>query len=296
MPIPELTLADWEFEPTVMFGLAALAIVYGVAGRRGWIRGDDDIRSWLPSPSARSLMFALGLITAFIALSSPIDRGGDRFFFWMHMVQHLLLMMVAPPLLLLGIAGAQPPLPASPGAPRRIWTALTRPWAAMLIFNAVLLVWHIPALYDSTLRVLPLHILEHLTFMAAGIVFWWPVVDPVRGPAIGAVSPLQKVAMLTLSGVPATVLGLLFSLGNRPFYNFYAQAPRLWGISALTDQQWAGAVMFGAGNIIFFLPITIVFLRMFGDPEQDETTLPLSSGNASPGNDLVPSNPQEEAD
>ncbi|MGI8847739.1 MAG: cytochrome c oxidase assembly protein [Candidatus Dormibacteria bacterium] len=280
MDPPQLSLADWDWEPTVLLGLAALVVLYVTALRRGWIAGGDDVSPWFPAAGLRSVLFALGVAITFLALCSPIDRGGDEYFFWIHMVQHLLLMMVAPPLLLLGLAGATPPPGTWMRLPRRVWTFLTRPWMALLVFNAVLLVWHIPDLYNTTLRVLPVHIVEHLTFIGAGLVLWWPVVDPVRGPGTHIVTSMSKVALLVLCGLPATVLGLVFSLGSRPFYEFYAQAPRLWGISAVTDQQWAGAVMFGAGNLIFFVAITIIFLRMFGNPEIDEREAEADLGGA----------------
>jgi cytochrome c oxidase assembly factor CtaG len=272
---PQLTLADWTWEPTVLAGLAVLIAAYWVLWRRGRLTAHDDTTPWAISPRARTVMCALGILTGFVALCSPIDTGGDEYFFWIHMVQHLLLMMVAPPLVLLGITGIAPPPPGRARTARRLWTAITRPWTALIVFNATLLVWHVPQLYDTTLRVEPLHIVEHLTFIAAGVVFWWPIVDPIRAHAGTTITSLKKVAMLTISGVPATCLGLVFSLGPRPFYDFYAAAPRLWGVSALTDQQWAGAVMFGAGNIIFFIPITIIFLRMFGDPAADERAAEL---------------------
>ena len=267
---PELTLTDWTWEPTVLAGLAVLIAAYWALWRRGHLTRADDTTPWAVGPRGRAVLFGLGVLTGFLALCSPIDTGGDEYFFWIHMVQHLLLMMVAPPLVLLGIAGMQPPAETRARRWRALWMRLTRPWTALLVFNATLLVWHIPQLYDTTLRVEPVHVFEHLTFIAAGVVFWWPVVDPIRVHAGTIVPSLKKVAMLTISGVPATCLGLVFSLGPRPFYDFYAAAPRLWGVSALTDQQWAGAVMFGAGNIIFFVPITIIFLRMFGDPAADE--------------------------
>jgi cytochrome c oxidase assembly factor CtaG len=88
----------------------------------------------------------------------------------------------------------------------RVWLAVTRPWPACLIFNATLLVWHVPALYNTTLTVVPLHIFEHLTFIAVGIVFWWPIVDPVSRPGRARIGPLEKIAMLGVAGVPPTLL------------------------------------------------------------------------------------------
>ena len=240
------------------------------AWRRGNLSGTDDVSPWFRNPRWRPFLFATGVITAYIALQSPIDRGGDEFLFSIHMLQHLLLMMVAPPLVLLGLVGATP-LPSDRFAGlRRVWWALTRPWVALLLFNVVMLVWHIPALYDTTLTTEPIHIVEHISFIAVGVLFWWPIVDPVRGPRTKLVSPLEKIAVLVVSGIPPTVLGLIFALSPVAFYDFYVHAPRLWGISPVSDQQYGGVLMLGLGNIIYFVAITIVFVRLLGDSARDE--------------------------
>lgn len=265
-----LSVTDWNLDPTVVLGVAGLSLLHLAARRRGWLGDDDDVSPWLPAARWRPWLLGSGLAGGFVALASPVDVGGDRYLLSLHMVQHLLLMMVAPPLVLLGIAGARPPGAGVAPRTRRLWTWVTRPWPACLVFNAVLLVWHLPVLYNTTLTVEPLHILEHLTFIAVGVVFWWPIVDPLRGPATVVVGPFQKIAMLTLAGVPPTVLGFLFAMGRHPFYSFYEAAPRLWGLSPVGDQQLAGVIMLGLGNLIYFGAISIIFLRMFDGQDDDE--------------------------
>ena len=278
MEVAHLGLGDWSWEPTVLLGLAALVAGYMIAWRRGLLSGDDDVSPWAGSPRTRPWFFGAGVLTGFIALLSPIDTGGDQYLFSLHMVQHLLLMMVAPPLCILGVVGMRPP-GGPPGPRRRLWALLVNPWAATLIFSAVLLVWHIPALYDATLTTEPIHVVEHLSFIAVGVVFWWPIVDPMRGPDRRRwVGTFPKIAMLVASGVPPTVLGLLFTIASRPFYDFYERAPRLWGLSPVVDQQLAGVVMFGAGNLIYFAAVVVVFWRVFGDPARDEEEAQRASG------------------
>ena len=275
-----LGLGDWSWEPTVLLGIAAAVVAYITAWRRGVISGRDDVSPWFRDRRLRPALFASGVAAGFLALQSPIDTGGDEFLFSLHMLQHLLLMMVAPPLVLLGIAGVRPPATDRHPALRRIWWAITRPWPALLLFNAVMLVWHIPALYNTTLTVEPVHVLEHLSFIAAGIVFWWPVIDPVRGATTSPVSPLTKIAMLGVSGVPPTVLGLIFALSPSAFYDFYVRAPRLWGLSAVADQQIGGVVMLGLGNIIYFVAISVIFFRLLSDPARDELEAARRIGGA----------------
>lgn len=273
MTPPSVSLTDWDWEPTILAGVAAACLLYALAMRRGWLRRDDDLRPWSLTPATRALLFYTGVLVCFLALCSPIDPISDQYLLWVHMVQHMLLMMVAPPLLVLGVAGAPSPPPGFVPRLRRLWTAVTRPLPAFFLFSLDLVVWHWPALYDATLYNEGLHAFEHLTFMAAGLVLWWPVVDPIRGEGITPVGPMRKIVLLALSGIPSTVVGLLFSLASGPFYSFYATAPRLWGISALTDQQIAGVVMLVSGTVVGFLGITAVFLRMLSSPEEDERIL-----------------------
>jgi putative membrane protein len=227
------------------------------------------VSPWFRNHRVRPLFFFAGIAVAFIALLSPIDEGGDQYLFSLHMLQHLLLMMVSPPLVLLGICGVRARLDRFPGL-RRVWWALTRPWAALVIFNAVMLVWHLPALYDTTLTVEPIHVLEHLSFIAVGVVFWWPIIDPLRETPAPTATPLTRIAMLVVSGIPPTVLGLIFALSRTPFYDFYVRAPRLWGLSALADQQIGGVAMLGIGNIVYFFAIVIIFMRLLADADSDE--------------------------
>lgn len=254
-----------------MLGLVAILGAYVVAVRRGAISADDDVAPWLPRAGWRPVLFGAGLLIAYVALQSPLDRGGDDFLFALHMLQHVLLMMVAPPLLLLGICGAGE-LPA--GAPqrwvRRVWAEITRPWVSTLLFTAVLLDWHIPTLYDATLTTAPIHIFEHLTFITAGVLFWWPIVDPGRPAGARRIGPFEKISILVVSGIPPTALGLIFAVATRPFYEFYARAPRLWGLTPVNDQQIAGVIMFGLGNLIYFVAVSIVFVRLLSTAPADD--------------------------
>jgi cytochrome c oxidase assembly factor CtaG len=263
---------DWSWEPTVICGLLAAVAGYVVAVRRGIIAGDDDVSPWFKSRRLRPIFFAAGIATALIALQSPLDRGGDEYLFWLHMVQHLLLMMAAPPFLLLGICGIKALPRDRLSGLRRVWWAITRPWVALLVFNVVMLTWHLPALYDTTLTNVPVHVFEHLSFIAVGLVLWWPIIDPIRDQQTVTVSSPTRIAVLVVGGVPTTVLGLIFALAPSAFYSFYAYAPRLWGISPLGDQQIGGVVMLFASNLIFFVAILIIFMRMLSDPARDEET------------------------
>jgi len=236
-----LGVTSWTLEPTVLAGLIALALGYA------WLlRNDRQTLSW--SPMAR-IYFAGGLLVLFAALTSPIDTGGDHYLFSLHMLQHLLLAMVAPPLLLLGLPDE--------------WRAMdirVSPLMANVTFNVVLAIWHLPFLYETTLTNQSVHVLEHLTFVAAGLLFWWPIIAPA-GTRKG-MSVVGKIAYLGFAGVPPTILGLAFILSPTVLYPFYAAAPRISPLSPLDDQLWAGLVMFGLGNIIYFVAIWIIFFTL----------------------------------
>jgi putative membrane protein len=135
------------------------------------------------------------------------------------------------------------------------------------LFNIVLLSWHWPAFYDETLLNPNLHVLEHLMFMGAAVLFWWPIVGPAR--AGEGMSPLMKIGYLAFAGVPPTVVGMTMALAPSPLYSFYVAAPRLIdGVSAGLDQQIAGILMFGLGNLIYFVPSSRIFLGLMEDPDQ----------------------------
>ena len=243
MPLhASLGVTSWTWEPTVLAGMLALA-----AGYVWLLRSRLQPASW--SPMAR-VYFAGGLLVLFLALSSPIDTGGDRYLFSLHMLQHLLLAMVVPPLLLLGL-------------PEQ-WRVFDRlhvsPLAANIIFNLVLAVWHLPFLYETTLRHEPIHVLEHLSFLAAGLLFWWPIVEP--SARARAMTVVGKIAYLGFAGVPPTILGLAFILSQTVIYPFYAAAPRVTPLSPLDDQLIAGLIMFGLGNLIYFVAIWIIFFSL----------------------------------
>jgi putative membrane protein len=237
-----LSLWTWSWDPTVFAGTIALA------GGYAWlIRGRGRVAAW--SPMARAY-FAGGLLALFLALESPIDVGGDHYLFSLHMVQHLLLAMIVPPLLLLGLPEDW-----------RVWSRVSvSPLAANVVFNLVLAVWHLPFLYEATLRNQPVHVLEHLSFLAAGVLFWWPILVPAGQR--GAMSVIGKIAYLGFAGVPPTILGLAFILSPTVLYPFYAAAPRVMPLSPLDDQLIAGLVMFGLGNLIYFVAIWVIFFRL----------------------------------
>jgi putative membrane protein len=267
----------WYWEPSILVGLAALTIVYML------LSGPLRLRTGraIPIPWPRQVAFHMGTLVAFLALVSPIDHLADVYLLSVHMVQHLLLLVVSPPLWLLGIPPDWFTL-SSNGWLGRLWRQVTRPVVAFLIFNVVLWVWHIPALYDAALLNENVHILEHLMFLAAAVVGWWPMLGFLPAIAPRASYPVQIFSLFAMM-LSSTALGAFISLARSPIYTFYINAPavlnglplppltpgpRLWGLSIMDDQQLAGLVMWMPGNMIFFLALMVVVALWLRDQER----------------------------
>jgi cytochrome c oxidase assembly factor CtaG len=238
----------------VVLGLIAFsgAYLYGIGPpRRRYAWG-------APVSRARVAAFLLGLGTLAFALLSPLDRIGDAYLFSVHMVQHMLIAMVVPPLLLLGTPGwlLRPLL--RPPAVLRVARVLTSPYVAFALFNLDFWVWHAPALYDLTLTNSALHVFEHLTFLVFATLNWFPILSPVPDELPRLSRPAQLV-YLFLSCQPMVLLGAGLTFASRPLYTPYVAAPRLFGLSALGDQQLGGLIMWLPGNFVYLLAISVVF-------------------------------------
>ncbi|MFN2464198.1 MAG: cytochrome c oxidase assembly protein, partial [Candidatus Dormibacteria bacterium] len=204
LPLP------WNFDVVLLAGLLAAAIAFVVLRRREADPGDHRL-AWL------------GLLCFLVALVTPIDAASDHYLLSAHMMQHILITMVGPPLVLAGLPS---------GFSRYLPRFLGNPWMAVTLFNAILLVWHIPALYQATLLNENVHILEHLLFIGSAFIFWLPIVGPVA--RVRNMSPLLKIGYLAYAGVPPTVIGMTLGLAPFVLYSFYNAQPRLFaGFSAL---------------------------------------------------------------
>src|SRR3972149_238858 len=243
----------WRFDPSIVLGLLALIGAYTYATLYLHRRG-----LWGTAITRRHVVFfAAGVFVIALALMSPIDYIGERFLFWVHMVQHILLAMVAPPLILLGTPRWMMQRVLDSLRIGGLVKFLTHPVLAFIAFNAVLIAWHFPALYEAALRDPIVHIAEHLCFMLTGCMAWYSVIDPAgQYPRF---HPLAQVLYLFLYVIPSGILGAVFAFAQQPIYLTYAQAPRLWDTSVLGDQATAGGIMWVPGWAIYFTALSIVF-------------------------------------
>jgi cytochrome c oxidase assembly factor CtaG len=257
---------SWTLDPWVAAPLTLAAGIY----LAGWLRLHRRVPQRFGA--GRLAAFLGGLAAIAVALESPLHALGAQLL-QAHMVQHLLLMMVAPPLLWLGA----PLLPMLQGLPRGIlhtWVGrlfacsplthtaqwLIRPSVALVLFVGSTWAWHTPALYERALASEYWHHAQHACFLATALAFWWPVVQP--WPSRPLVPPWAIVLYLILADLQNTVLSAWLVFSERLIYSAYDAVPRLWQISALDDQAAAGAIMWVPGSIAFLVPVVWIVGQM----------------------------------
>ena len=269
-PTLDAFLRSWPFDPWLLAGLLLAAFIY----LRGWLPlHRRDPRRW--NFFTVSAFFG-GLASIYLALASPIEPWSS-FFLQVHMLQHLLLMMAAPPLLWLALPlfpclrGLPPPIRTYWIAPlfrsaalRGFFTWMTYPSRALLIFVGATWIWHLPAIYDLALRASGWHYLQHLSFLGSGLLFWYPVVRPY--PSRPSWSLWLLAPYLILADIENTVLAALLTFSNKVLYTHYEQIPRLGRLTALDDQAAAGVLMWVPGSVAFLVPLFTIGIKLLYAP------------------------------
>ena len=243
----------WSVHPSIPIGLGVLVLVWGLG--IGPLRRRYGLGP--PVDGLRKATFGLGIATFFLALTGPIHDLSDSYLFLVHMLQHLVITLIAPPLILLGTPDwLVRPLLRLPALGRAI-RFLTRAPVAYLLYTGTLAVWHVPRFYGETLIDLPTHIFEHVLFIVTAFLAWWPVLSPIREMRL---RPPLQVFYLILLTLPMKGLGAALTMQGDVLYPAYALAPRVYGISPMEDQRiggllmWlpSGSVLWGAAAIVFY--------------------------------------------
>lgn len=254
----------WPVDPTVYAGLIVLFLGHA------WLAG-----SVTDAQRKHTLYFGLGLVTLWLALETPIDTISDRYLDSVHMLQHVLLGFVAPPLMLLGLSSQMVErMVRVPGV-----RAITEPVPALAIAGLVMVVWHLPPLYDATLYSGSLHVLEHVMFIAAGLLMYWPMLEATSAHARWQMSPAVKLLYMLVATLPQDGVALALIFSRVPFYEYYTHAPRL--VSSLTpliDQTLAGAVLMILGKATLAIAAIAVFVRWFGSEQRADQAHAITSG------------------
>ena len=251
-------LLEWSLDPLGMMGIGVVAVLYGMAVRRVARAHPAN-----PHPRHRSWLFAAGLVVIGVALLSPIEAYEGQLFS-VHMVQHMLLELVAAPLLLAGAPITLALRTASPAWRRRLLAvlqsravhALSFPVVAWVLFAAVNWGWHFSTLYDQALENELLHYVQHATFLGAALLFWWPAIgadpSPWRLP-----HPL-RLFYLFLAMPQNSFLGVALLQTSTVLYPHYLTNARAWGPTPLDDQHLGGVIMWVFGDVAFLAGMAIV--------------------------------------
>ena len=293
----------WTFEPALLVTLPLAALVYGRGrarlGRR--IAGTKEKR--------RAVAFYGGLVVLAAALMSPLDSLAAALFSG-HMVQHLLLMVVAAPLLVYArpTAALVAGLPAAgrdlvrrsglrgPNARsglRGTAHALTNPVVVWTVGTLALWAWHMPALYEAALAHGPVHVLEHASFLGAALLFWSVVF--ASGTHRGVPRPVA-ILLVFASGVQGSALGAVLLFASTPLYSVHEPGARVWDVSPLADQQLAGALMWSPPALMYIVVMGWLLVRWFAEME-DASPDPLlvTAGPAWPERSGEPAWPERRA-
>lgn len=262
-------LSSWSWRPAILLGLGTVAASYAYGFYHFHHHG------WLTRLNARGLVkrrhpifFTLGLLTIFLALLSAIDVFAEQLFM-AHMLQHIMLIMVAPPLILLGLPSPLVRWMIQEFRLRGILQSLTSPMLAFALYNFNLLLWHIPAFYETALRNPVIHDLEHALFFYTAILFWWRVIDPTRGWfPLWQWAPAKWIYLI-VAAPPSYVLGSILWANGYVLYPFYDQVVRFWNLSALADQRFGGMLMWVQGWMFMMTSVIVLFSGY--DPETEQT-------------------------
>jgi len=271
MTTRQLLTTAWDWEPSVVVGCAFLLIVYFM-----WAR---------PRILGKSVLYTTGVIVLLLALVSPIDTLSDNYLFSVHMIQHLLLILVVAPLMLLGLP--RQTAERIVGNPRLagVERTFSHPLIAWTILAAALGLWHVPMFYNYALAHEGVHIFQHLSFLVAAVIFWWPILTPISelrlttGPAV---------LYLFLATIFNSLLGIIITFVPLGWYPAYIHPKdefgalslirNQWGISAAADQQLGGLLMWVPAGLIYFTIIVLLVVRWQSQDGLEEPEHPQIAG------------------
>ncbi len=248
-PVVSLSSWRWSIHPSTVIGIAALGAIYFLAANK---------LNRQPSP-AQKIYFLSGLLVMFGSLNGPLHDLSDDYLFSAHMVQHLLLTLAMPPLLLAGVPGwmLRRPLATRFIAPAARFFASAP--IAFVVFNLVIAVWHLPPFYNAAMANHNIHIVEHLMFMVAAVLMWWPLMSQV--PELPRLAYPGQMLYSFLMSIPMSIVAIYIAMSDHVLYPAYAAAPRVFALSPLEDQLLGALIMWIPGGIIFYIIMTVVFFK-----------------------------------
>ncbi len=274
----QLFVAGWDWEPSVILGCALLLLSYLTALR---------FRLQL-----RSLCFVAGVLVLLLALVSPIDTLADRYLFSAHMVQHMLLILVVPPLLIMGIPQGLTDRLLRYSFFKKAERLFRKPLLAWILGVGSMWIWHWPPLYNTALSHEAIHIAEHVMFLVAATIFWWPVLSPVEDSHL---SPLASVVYLFSACAAHTVLAILITFAPVGTYPAYLQPSDTLGILPLLRNQWGltPGVDQQLGGLLMWVPVCLIYLGFIITTIIRWYSVPIPGRSPSPAMTLTTATPVE---
>jgi putative membrane protein len=261
--IPRVAVdASWNFAPLVLLSLAAYALIYALRWRKARAQGGARAAGY-----GRAALWATGIAILFAALVSPLDRLGEQFATF-HMVQHLLLADLAPIALTLALT-KWILRPATKRIHRLEKAAgpFGHPAFGVVAYVGAMWLWHVPALYDAALETPAVHTLEHLSFAAAGLLYWWHLLSPIRSRLrLAGMGPILYMAS---TKILVGFLGVLLAFSPDLLYA-YAWEGTKWGLTPIDDQHVAGLVMALEQSIVMGIALAYLFFRMLAESEAED--------------------------
>ncbi len=259
------SIYHWNLAPSILAGAAVVAVLYVFALTSLWPAGSHSRgQEW-----RRAAFFFAGWGLILLALISPLDAVSHRLLSF-HMLQHIVISTLAPPLVLLGLPAEVLRRFLRPGRLLGFVRLLFNPFPAAAVFIINMWFWHAPPMYGAAMDHLWVHIVMHIAFIGTGLVFWWPAVEPL--PEASSMGNGGRLLYVVVSGFPMGILALLLLSSSGTIYSFYASVQPLWGLSTVVDQQIAGMIMGSLGEAATFIGFTVLFFRvMSGDEAAPES-------------------------
>jgi putative membrane protein len=261
-PVARIEWTRWTIHPSTVVGLAVLGALYLWRARRP-PAGETAPSGW------QKVAFFAALLSIFVSLNGPLHDLSDSVLFSAHMVQHLVLTLLMPPLMLVALKGwmLRPALdvPVLGAMLRR----LTKPIACFATFNVVVAAWHLPLLYNAAVASHPIHILQHLMFMAAAVLMWWPYLSPL--PELPRLSYPGQMLYSFLMVIPMSIVSIYIAMADEILYPAYASAARMWPITPMQDQMIGGLIMWIPGGLFFYGVMSVVFFKWVSRGAGDDT-------------------------
>jgi putative membrane protein len=258
-------ITDWHAHPDVWLLIAILGVGYWLLVTRVGPRFTRPGES--PASRFQVVCFGLGVAAVWLASDWPIPDVAEGSTYSVHMVQHLVISMVATPLLLLGTPGWLARwLLRPPSVLFRVVRKLSRFLPALIVFNLVLVLTHWPVLVNETVASHPLHLAVHVLIFLTALIVWMPVLSPL--PEIPRLAAPTQAAFLFLQSIVPTVPASFLTFGEHPLYAAYRGLPHIWGLSTLEDQQTAGLIMKLAAGMLLWVLIAVIFFRWAADEDR----------------------------